>query len=53
MKEEDYTKALPFLFGEDFRAKVKTRIEEAVALKKTLSQSSKGKEKARFHGGYP
>ena len=53
MKEEDYTKALPFLFGEDFGAKVKTRMEEAAALKKTLSQPSKGKEKAGFHGGYP
>ena len=28
-------------------------MEEAAALKKTLSQSSKGKEKAGFHGGYP
>ena len=27
MKEKDYTKALPFLFGEDFREKVKTRME--------------------------
>ena len=53
MKEEDYAKALPFLFGEDFGAKVKARMEEAAALKKTLSQSSKGKEKAGFHGGYP
>ena len=53
MKEEDYTKALPFLFGKDFGAKMKTRMEEVVALKKTLSQPSKGKEKAGFHGGYP
>ena len=53
MKEEDYAKALPFLFGEDFGAKVKARMEEAAALKKTLSQPSKGKEKAGFHGGYP
>ena len=49
MKEEDYAKALPFLFGEDFGEKVKARME-AVALK-TLSQPSKGKEKAGFHGG--
>ena len=53
MKEEDYTKTLPLLFGEDFGAKVKGRMEEAAALKKTLAQSSKGKEKAGFHGGYP
>ena len=53
MKEEDYTKALPFLFGEDFGAKVKTRMEEAAALKKTLSQSSKGKEKGGFSWGLP
>ena len=53
MKEEDYTKALPFLFGEDFGAKVKTRMKEAAALKKTLSQSSKGKEKAGFLWGLP
>ena len=53
MKEEDYAKALPFLFGEDFGAKVKARMEEAAALKKTLSLSFKGKEKAGFHGGYP
>ena len=53
MKEEDYAKALPFLFGEDFGAKIKARMEEAAALKKTLSQPSKGKEKAGFHGGYP
>ena len=50
--EEDYAKALPFLFGEYFGAKVKARMEEAAALKKTLSQPSKGKEKASFHGGY-
>ena len=53
MKEEDYTKTLPLLFGEDFGAKVKGRMEEAAALKKTLAQSSKGKEKAGFYGGYP
>ena len=53
MKEEDYPKTLPLLFGEDFGAKVKARMEEAAALKKTLPQSSKGKEKAVFHGGYP
>ena len=52
MKEEDYAKALPFLFGEDFGAKVKARMKEAAALKKILSQPSKGKEKAGFHGGY-
>ena len=51
IKEEDYSKTLPFLFGEDFGAKVKARMEEAVAFKKTLAQSSKGKEKAVFHGG--
>ena len=28
-------------------------MEEAAALKKTLAQSSKGKEKAGFYGGYP
>lgn len=44
MKEEDYAKALPFLFGEDLRAKV--RMEEVI----TLSQPFKGKEKAGFHG---
>ena len=48
IKEEDYTKALPFSLGEDFEAKVKTRMEEAAALKKTLSQSSKGKERQVF-----
>jgi len=51
MKEEDYTKTLPLLFG-DFGAKVKGRIEEAVALKKQLVRSSKGKEKEVFHEGY-
>ena len=49
MKEEDYTKTLLLLFGEDFGAKLKARMEEA-ALKKTLAQSSKGKEKAVFMG---
>ena len=53
MIKEDYIKTLPLLFGEDFGAKVKGRMDEAVALKKTLAQSSKGKEKAGFHGGYP
>ena len=53
IKEKDYSKTLPFLFGEDFGAKVKAKMEEAVAFKKTLAQSSKGKEKAVFHGGYP
>ena len=46
-------KTLPLLFREDFGAKVKARMEEAAALKKTLAQSSKGKEKVVFHGGYP
>ena len=53
MKEEDYTKTLPLLFEEDFGAKVKGRMEEAVALKKMQAQSYKGKEKAGFYGGYP
>ena len=51
--KENYSKALAFLFGEDFGAKVKARMEEAAALKKTLSQPSKGKEKVGFYGGYP
>ena len=34
MKEEDYSKTLPLLFGEDFGAKVKARMEEAAALKR-------------------
>ena len=53
MKEEDYYKILPLQFGEDFGAKVKARMEEVAALRKTLAQSSKGKEKAVFHGDYP
>ena len=53
MKEEDYSKTLSFLFGEGSGAKVKARVEEAAVLKKTQAQSSKGKEKAVFHGGYP
>ena len=53
MKEEDYAKALPFLFDKDFRAKVKARMEETALLKKTLSQPSKGKEKVGFRSGYP
>ena len=50
MKEEGYAKAIPFLFGEDFEAKVKARMEEVAALKKTLSQPSKGKRKQVFMG---
>ena len=50
MKEEDYTKTLPLLLGEDFGAKVKGRMEEAVAPKKTLAQSSKGKRRQVFMG---
>ena len=37
LMKENYAKALLFLFGEDFGAKVKARMEEAAALKKTLS----------------
>ena len=38
------------MFGEDFRAKVKTRMEEVAALKKTLSQSFREEKRRVFMG---
>ena len=52
MKEEDFAAAQPFLFGEEFGAMAKSRLEATAALKKIVyPQSNKGKQ--GFQGGYP
>ena len=40
MKDSDFKDAQPFLFGEDFVEKAKTKLEAAAALKKTVYPSS-------------
>ena len=52
MKEEDFTAAQPFLFGENFGSVTKGKLEATAALKKVVyPQSNKGKQ--GFQGGYP
>ena len=53
MKEEDYSKILPLLFGEDFGAKVKARMEEAAALKKDTSTVLQREREGGFSWGLP
>ena len=53
MNDNDFGKAQPFLFGEDFGEKAKARLEAAAALKKVVYQSIKGSSKQGFQGSYP
>ena len=52
MKESNFTGTQPYLFGEDFGAKAKEKLEAAAVLKKAIyPQPSKGK--LGYSGGYP
>ena len=53
MGESDFSKAQPFLFGEDFGDKAKSKLEAAAALKKVAYRTDKGASKRGFRGGYP
>ena len=51
MNDQDFEDAAPYLFGEDFAQKAKSKLESAAALRKAVYQpTSKGK--TGFHGGY-
>ena len=52
MKDKDFAKAQPYLFGQDFGQKAKEKLDAAEALRKVVyKQPPKGK--ANFQGGYP
>jgi len=50
MKDSDFKDAKPFLIGEEFRDKVKTKLEAAAALEKMVYLSS---SKPRQFGFWP
>ena len=52
MKESDFAGAQSYLFGEDFGAKAKEKLEAAAVLKKAMYPQS-SKAKSDFSGGYP
>ena len=52
MKEKDFAKAQPYLFGQDFGQKAKDKLDEADALRKVVYQQPP-KRKGNFQGGYP
>ena len=52
MGESNFSKAQPFLFGEDFGDKAKSKLEAAAAFKKVTYRTDKGASKRGFRGGY-
>ena len=52
MKDSDFSKGHPFLFGENFGEMAKAKLEAAAALKKAAYPTSKG-SKQGFWEGYP
>ena len=52
MKEKDFARAQPYLFGQDFGQKAKEKLDAADALRKVVYQQPP-KGKANFQGGYP
>ena len=52
MKESNFAGTQPYLFGEDFGAKAKKKLEAAAVLKKAIYPQP-SKRKLGFSGGYP
>ena len=52
MKEKDFARAQPYLFGQDFGQKAKEKLDATEALRKVVYQQ-RPKGKVNFQGGYP